>query len=371
VTGPRTVRLTAAGHPAVTGRHRKTLELTAEDAITERASCILGVAAGPLPGALPTLRGRVRLVLAAGNRTATVEGEANPYFTSAERLVVRRSAVLGPDTFLANATAAAADLDRDLVARLRDPDARVEVTATELTEPDPVVLVLGGDTVPPPAPIATLAAQADLVVDLTGPGAPPPTVDLAARRVHRPPDRAEEGRTTVVLAPDLDTAARAMPRAARVVLWPPIPGADLLLAAGVPPTPALHAGSLPRTDAAVPALATTPVVLGSADGAGIAELRDRLPEHLLLLPDPAIGWGVKARAVGPRQPLTEADLAGLARSSTLALVPPSDRRAPLAVDPAVLAATLRSAGLSGRDAADVLAGLGLSRREAYRLAAER
>jgi hypothetical protein len=371
VTGQRTARLTATGHPAVTGGHGKTLELTAGSAITERASCIVGVATNPLPGALPTLRGRVRLELTTGERTAVVEGDANPSFASPDRLVVRRSAVLDPDTFLVNATAAAGDLDRDLVAELSDPGTRLEVTATELTTPDPVVLVLTGSPVPPSSPIATLAAQVDLVVDLTGAGTPRPAIDLPARRVHGVPETTEAVRTTVVLAADPAAAAPAVPPGARVVLWPPTPGADLLLAAGLPPTPAVLAGSLPRAAATATALAATTLVLDSVDGAGIAPLRDRLPEHLLVLPDPAVGWGVKAYAVAPGQPLDDSELAGLARSPTLALVPPPDRPGPLAVDPAALAAALRSAGLSGRDAAAVLAALGVGRREAYRLAAER
>ena len=35
------IRLSAAGHPAVTGRHDKTLELTAADSITARAAMSL------------------------------------------------------------------------------------------------------------------------------------------------------------------------------------------------------------------------------------------------------------------------------------------------------------------------------------------
>ena len=67
-----------------------------------------------------------------------------------------------------NATAAAADLPAGLLAALRDPGATVEVTAEEVGTPAPVVLVLTGG--PVPDEIARLAAQADLVVDLTGRG---------------------------------------------------------------------------------------------------------------------------------------------------------------------------------------------------------
>ena len=73
-----------------------------------------------------------------------VEGEASPYFASTTRLVVRRSDGLDADTFLVNASAAAADLDRALVGRLRDPAARLAVTATEVGSPPPMLLMLSG-----------------------------------------------------------------------------------------------------------------------------------------------------------------------------------------------------------------------------------
>jgi hypothetical protein len=358
VTAP--VRLTARGHPDVTGRHDKTLELTAEDAITARATCILGVAAGPLPGNLPSLRGRVRLTIAAGGAAAAVEGEANPGYRSAERLVVRRSGVRDRDTFLVNADAAAADLPADLIAALRGGD--IEITATEIGTPTPVVLVLTGG--PATDEIARLAAQADLVVDLTGRGAPPPDVPLTAPRKHRLP-ASTEARTLVVLTED---PGRAVPVTAgrRVVLWPPQPGADLLLSAGRAPLPLLRAGAFPTTAAGRRDLARlltatpAPVALGLPENAGLSEIvRLREPSgppesgFTVLSDAPETGWGVLARE-GPGP-------------GTVVLVPPP--RELLAVDPAELARLLRASG-SGRDAAAVLTGLGVPRREAYRLAAE-
>jgi hypothetical protein len=50
------------------------------------------------------------------------------------------------------------------------------------------------------------------------------------------------------------------------------------------------------------------------------------------------------------------------------LVPPAGRTA-IGVDPGELARLLRGAGSTGRDTAAVLTGLGVPRREAYRLAA--
>jgi hypothetical protein len=342
----RTARIAATGHPAVTARHDKTLELTAADAITERATCILAVSAAPLPGDLPLLRGRVRLTITAGGQHADVDGEVNPGWHSDRSLIVRRSDHLDPDTYLVNAGAAAGDLPAALVAALREP-APVEVTVTELAPPTPVVLVLTGG--PVTAEIERLAAQADLVVDLTGRGAPPPPVALSAPRVHRIPDRVE-ARTIVVLAEHAG-AAVALTRGNRVVLWPPRAGADLLLSAGYPPEPLLQVGPVPPGPE-LARLLTTPAaaVVDLPPGADPHELA---PDHTVLAPAAELGWGVRA--------------GGTAGSRVVLLPPPGDR---VALDPAELARLLRAAGSSGRDAAAALTALGVPRRLAYRLAAD-
>lgn len=351
------VRLTAMGHPDVTGRHEKTLELTAEDAITARATCILGVAAGPLPGDLPRLRGRVRLRISAGEAAAEVEGDVNPGYRSAERLIVRRSGQLDPDTFLVNTTAAAADLPADLLAGLAAPGAAIEVVASEVGTPIPVVLVLTGG--PATAEVARLAAEADLVVDLTGRGAPPPAVPLTAPRRHGLPPNLDEHRTVVVLTDD-PARAVGLTKGARVMLWPPVPGADLLLSAGRPPLPLLVAGALPpgagekRDLARLFRESSAAVVLDVPAGADLAEIA---PQHAVLEPDPEVGWGVLARTPGRTG----------TRGGRVVLLPP--QRDHLAVDPAELARLLRRTS-SGRDTAAVLAGLGVSRNDAYRLASD-
>lgn len=346
------VRLTARGHPHVTGRHAKTLELTAADRISARASCVVGVASA-FPAGLRELRGRVRLSLSVGGLTAAVEGEVNPGYAAADHLIVRRSDVLDPDTFLVNASAAAADLPRELVAALAHPDATVTVTATELGAPDPVVVVLA-PAARPPAGVAELVAGTDLVIDLTGAGAPVPVMPLPARPLHGWPAAIEGARTVVVLGDPVVLPLDPLPRR-RVVTWPPAyPGAELLLAAGLPVEPVLLAGTRPRP-------APYPVVVRTA-GDGLDELRDRT----LLVPDPAVGWGTGAVTVRPGDLL---DPRGLRRSPAVVVLPPPGEH-PVGTDAAALARLLRAQGVSGRSAAAVLTELGVPRKEAYRLATE-
>src|SRR6266540_1200682 len=101
---PRSVAFAAAGHVSITGRHAKTLEVTAEPEITGRASCIIGTNAAIPLHELRALRGRVRVELSCEAWSATLDGEVNPYYSTPDRWVLRRSAVLAPDTFLVNAS---------------------------------------------------------------------------------------------------------------------------------------------------------------------------------------------------------------------------------------------------------------------------
>jgi hypothetical protein len=105
-------------------------------------------------------------------------------------------------------------------------------------------------------------------------------------------------------------------------------------------------------------LATTsvPAVLDVPAG---ADPREIAPDHTVLEPDPAVGWGVGAREAAPGK---------LERPTRVVLVPPT--RDQLAVEPAELARLLRRAGGSGRDAAAVLTALGVPRKDAYRLATD-
>jgi hypothetical protein len=167
----------------------------------------------------------------------------------------------------------------------------------------------------------------------------------------------------VVLTEDPGRAA-ALTGGVRVVLWPPAPGADLLLASGRPPVPLLWAGAVPATAAArgelARLLAATPAPAALDVPAG-ADLSEIAPRHTVLEPDPGVGWGVKARETGTGSRTAE-------RRTRVVLVPPRTDR--IAVDPAELARLLRDAGSTGRDAAAVLAALGVPRREAYRLASD-
>jgi len=366
----RPVTFAAAGHPAVTGRHGKTLEVTAEPHVTGRATCVIGTGARIPVDELRRLRGRVRVELSCDELRDEVEGEVNPHYAAPDRWVARRSAVLAPDTFLVNASRSAADLDRSLVRALADPSATLQVVVRELAIPDPVVLVIVGDAVPAALPpeLAPLADQVDEVVNLAAPG----RHGSGARR------------TTAVLVRTLSQARGVgqlvghADRPVRVAIWPPAPpGTELLVAAGEATDPLLYAGVVPGRSAARRELARlieqggqlAAVAARPEDPQATLDLVGLLPGHAVLLPDPSVGWGVAvARLDPPRSVAGErllAGLGGLERHPVLVFVPPRRGDRLLIVHPDRLAELLRGAGLSGRSIRDVVGALGGDRRRVY------
>jgi hypothetical protein len=371
------VAFTASGHQAITGSHDKTLEVTAEPAVTSRATCVIGTHAQIPVSALRALRGWVRVELSCGELRDEVEGEVNPYYSAPDRWVARRSVLLSPDTFLVNATRGAADLDRALVHALADSSAALEVVVRELAVPDPVVLVIIGGVAPVglPPQLAALAEQADAMVDSA-------MLDIAADSRGGRLSLGAAARTVVVHARDLAEAARVgqLPslagRRRRVIVWPPGPGAELLVAAGEPTHPVLYAGTVPsraarrrelarRIEGSGMVAAVTPRL---DDPAGTLDLIGCLPGHAILLPDPSVGWGVAAYRLDPPRPADDglrAAVEALERHPCLAFLPPRRDDLPLVVQPEALAAALRAAGLSGRSVRDIVGELGGDRRSVY------
>ncbi|MFB6135976.1 MAG: DUF371 domain-containing protein [Halobacteriaceae archaeon] len=118
----------ARGHEHVAGAHASTLEVTTDDYLTPAGDCILGVGADRAPAdfdgefvaACRDPDATVSLTLAADGHRATVTGRGHPdlSFESDRSLVARTSDYVDDRTVLVGADAAAADVDRDLVAAL-------------------------------------------------------------------------------------------------------------------------------------------------------------------------------------------------------------------------------------------------------------
>ncbi|MXR52079.1 DUF371 domain-containing protein [Halovenus sp. WSH3] len=124
-------RLRAVGHENVSAEHTSTLELTSDDFLTLAGDCIIGIEADRVPAdfdeefvaACQDADATIRIELEAAGHTAVVTARGDPdlSFESERSAVVRTSEYVDDDrTIAVEATAAAADLDRDLVEALAD-----------------------------------------------------------------------------------------------------------------------------------------------------------------------------------------------------------------------------------------------------------
>jgi hypothetical protein len=128
------MRLRCRGHRDIRATHAKTLEFTTSSEITGRATCVIGVAAtvdGPAPR---RLAGPLRITLSAGEHTFTVRALANSAWRPGSGAVVRLSSERLPNTLATDADRAAADLPREMLHALADPDAEITIVVERDTE---------------------------------------------------------------------------------------------------------------------------------------------------------------------------------------------------------------------------------------------
>ncbi len=118
----------AHGHEHVQATHQSTFEVTSDDYLTPAGDCILGIKSDCVPArfdsafvsacqnATATITARIEV--AGIVETVTGRGDPALTFDSDRSLVGRTSEYVDGRTVLVEADAAAADLDRDLVAAL-------------------------------------------------------------------------------------------------------------------------------------------------------------------------------------------------------------------------------------------------------------
>lgn len=137
---PLREQIHAVGHEHVSAEHTSTLELTGEDFLTPAGDCILGIEADRVPAdfddefvtACQDDDATITVDIAAGdhNDSVTARGDTGLSFESERSAVVRTSEYVDDDrTIAVEASGAAADVDRDLVAALAD-GATLTVTLT-------------------------------------------------------------------------------------------------------------------------------------------------------------------------------------------------------------------------------------------------
>ncbi|MER7012063.1 DUF371 domain-containing protein [Saccharopolyspora sp. NPDC000359] len=126
--GDALLRMVCRGHADIRATHGKTLEFAVDAEITQRATCVVGVAAEVRELAAPGIAGPVRITISAGERSATARAVANSLWRPGSTAVVRRSSERLLNTLATDADLAASTLPRELLDVLREPGAEVDIT---------------------------------------------------------------------------------------------------------------------------------------------------------------------------------------------------------------------------------------------------
>jgi hypothetical protein len=124
-------RIAFRGHPMVSALHPTTIEITTEEHLTANGDCIVGVGAEKgcaqlqqaVKAAIKRGSTTVRLRISVGPDSFVVMASGDPRLTLTHphEIVVRKSEFISDRTIAVRASAAAKDIPRPMVARLRDP----------------------------------------------------------------------------------------------------------------------------------------------------------------------------------------------------------------------------------------------------------
>ena len=137
------VRFRAYGHENVIGEHKTTVELTSEDHLTRRGSCIVGISSDITLDQLESkikemaMKSSTKIVLRMSvdelNEEVTGTGSPGLTYTDPISMVARTSTFECGRTLMVNADKAASDLNRDFVDSLKASSAVIECELVYLT----------------------------------------------------------------------------------------------------------------------------------------------------------------------------------------------------------------------------------------------
>jgi len=125
----------AWGHENITAKHRRTLEFTKDNEVGIEGDCILGVSSNFSLYDLKELikeGKKLRMIITADGVFDEVIFEANPEFNDEKEIVVRIGDFSSDRTFGFKADKACADLKKELVEKLNNPEQRIDILITNV-----------------------------------------------------------------------------------------------------------------------------------------------------------------------------------------------------------------------------------------------
>jgi uncharacterized protein len=124
------------GHSNLLGKHYNTLEFTKEDKLTREGDCIIGVRADFDSSELKKIAkefSKFKMIIKVGEYKEEVTALINKEFDDSKEIVIRKSEYFSKRTLGIRADKAAKDIDRRIIALLKDPGTKgtVEVVGHE------------------------------------------------------------------------------------------------------------------------------------------------------------------------------------------------------------------------------------------------
>ncbi len=119
----------AKGHGNILSTHRNTVEFTHDKELTVRGDCILGVNAtySIIKIQNAHIHGKIKILMAVDGIFDEIIAEYNPLFEDPYEMVIRKTDFKDRRTFAVKANKAAKDIKRELVERMKYPDAVMEI----------------------------------------------------------------------------------------------------------------------------------------------------------------------------------------------------------------------------------------------------
>ncbi len=129
----------AHGHKNITGKHKKTLEFTKENVLKIEGDCILGVHSNFESCELKRIIKKVerikkvekdkklRMIIKVNGISDEIVFEPNWDFDDEKELVIRKSNFVSKRTFGINADKSCSDINKELIAKLKDENVRIEI----------------------------------------------------------------------------------------------------------------------------------------------------------------------------------------------------------------------------------------------------
>ena len=128
------------GHENIQATHKSTLEFTKDTHLSRKGDCIIAVAAdkalvdfsSEFKAALREPNAKLIMQIEAGGVSAQInaQGSSQLVLTHTKEAVVRKSDYVCSRTLAVRADKAAADLPRELVEKLKNPEQKVTITLT-------------------------------------------------------------------------------------------------------------------------------------------------------------------------------------------------------------------------------------------------